>query len=379
MVQEVVAPYPVLFDADYPERQSRWKALFRLPLAIPALFFATLAFYVALLALFPMWLAILIRGRIPRWLFDFQVGVNRFSARVQAYFSLLTDVYPAFDGEYPVRYAVAYPGRVSRLQLVIWKFAASLPQWFAVWILQYAAFALVSIGWLVILFTGRFPKELHTFVVGVMRWRERVFAYSLSLTDEYPPYSLSAEAPAARGTAYVLSSGVGALAVGGLVAGLVALIVTAPYGGEEKVVDVSYSRLVDGELARGEAELEVNLVAVELVDAIDPANEAFGLYEPQPGYKLVLFSFFLTNQGDTSSDNPYRSVWGDDFRLDVGSDELRYPLIAVVDRLAPPVRLAPGERVAADVVFEVPASARPAELLFDRKGFFSDVGIFRFR
>jgi len=375
MAQVVPAPYPVQFSVDHAELQSRWKALFRLPLALPALLFAGLALYTALLALPLMWLAILIRGRIPRWLFDYQVGVERFNVRVQSYLSLLTDVYPAFHGEYPVHYEVAYPERVSRWKVGIWKFAAGLPQWFVVSILQYASFAIVAVGWLVILFTGQFPKGLHDFVVGVMRWRERVYAYSLSLTDEYPPYSLSAEAPATTGGTYVASSAAGALVIGAAVAGIVALIIAAPFGGEERVVQVSYTRLLEGDIGPREARIEVNSIEVELVAALDPADEAVAFLEPQPGYRLVLFSFLLTND---RSDSGYTRVASGDFQMADAAGGNRDPLLAVIGRRSRPVDLAEDETVDADIIFEVPEGTVPFEVSFGG-GFLADTAVYEFR
>src|SRR3990167_8221284 len=116
---------PVRLDVEYPERQSRWKAPFRLPLGLPLLIFSYLLQGSVALAI---WAAILVRGRITRWLFDFQVAVNRWHARATGYFLLLTDAYPPFEGDYAIRYEVAYPGRVSRWRLVIWKFLTSIPR-----------------------------------------------------------------------------------------------------------------------------------------------------------------------------------------------------------------------------------------------------------
>jgi hypothetical protein len=375
MAGTLLAPYPVSFDVDYPERQSRWKTFFRLPLVLPAWLFAGLAWYAALLLLPLMWLAVLVRGRIPRWLFDFEVGVYRFNVRVQSYLSLLTDVYPAWDGDYPARYEVAYPQRVRRRQLVVWKFAAALPQWIAVTLLQYAGYAVVAVGWLVILFTGRFPKGLHSFVVGVTRWRERVWAYSVSLTDDYPPYSLAANASATRGPAYLASSAVGALAIGGLVAGIVSLFVFVPFGGEERVLRVSYERLLAGEVAPGDTLVEVNGIGVELLSAIDPADDIVGLIAPDPGYRFVLFSILLTNN---KASGQQATVYAGDFSLADRDDDDRYPVLAVVDRRSPPISFVDGQTLLADVVFEVPAVLDPLELSFDQ-GFLSDAAVFDFR
>ena len=91
------APYPVTFDAAYPERLSRLSTFFRLLLAIPVLIFW--AVIGGINAVLPAWLAILVRGRIPRWLFDFQVALNRWSNRAVGYLLLLTDRYPPFEGD----------------------------------------------------------------------------------------------------------------------------------------------------------------------------------------------------------------------------------------------------------------------------------------
>lgn len=356
------APYPVRFEVEHPERQSRWKALFRIPLALPAFIFVGLALFVAYLALPVMWVAILVRGRIPRWLFDFQVGVNRFNARVNAYAALLTDEYPAFDGDYPVRYHVTYPRRISRRRLIFWKIAASIPQWIAVTVLQYASFALVAVGWLVILLTGTFPKGLHQFVVGVSRWRERVYAYTISLTDEYPPYSMSANAPAATGVARTASTVFGVLGIAAI-AGFIALVIVAvPWRGEEHTIHVSYQRLVDEGMSFQEASLEVNGVGLDLLSAVDPADETLSLITPLPGHRLVTFSFFLTSH---KRSNELAPVFARDFDLRLaGSD--KDPVLAIVGRRSSPVVLYPGDSVEATVVFELPVGVVPESLLFRR-------------
>jgi hypothetical protein len=370
-------PYPVRVDADYPERQSRWKALFRLILVIPALLFSLLAIDLAALGLLVMWTAILVRGRIPRWLFDLEVGANRFFLRTQAYLSLLTDVYPAWDGAYPISYGVDYPARVSRWQVVIWKLATSIPHLIVIFVLQYAAYAVTAVAWLAILFSGQFPKALHEFVVGVMRWRERVYAYALSLTDEFPPYSLAADAPAATGTARTASAAVGAVAVAGMVAGIVACAVFVPWTGETKEVEVSYARVTGAGLAPGEASITISAIQIDLVSALDPADDTLTLYPPRPGHRLVLFRLFVTGQRGDFDDAAY--FFGDDFQLNTGGDDDIDALLAVAGRRAPPVELPPGDTMPVEVVFEVPVGLDPAELTFREGGFLSDTGIFRFR
>src|SRR4030042_914869 len=119
------APYPVGFDAVYPERLSRLSTVFRLFLAIPLLIFLwALGWGTAVL---PAWLAILVRGRIPRWLFDFQVGVNRWLNRTLGYTLLLTDRYPPFEGDWVISYDVRYPERLARWKLLFWKAITAIP------------------------------------------------------------------------------------------------------------------------------------------------------------------------------------------------------------------------------------------------------------
>ncbi len=116
--------YPIRLEVDYPDQQSRWKALLRLPLSIPVLIFSQMLQGGVAVAI---WAAILVSGRIPRWLFEFQVAVHRWQVRAGSVLLLLTDQYPPFEGDYAIRYDVQYPDRLSRLNLVIWKFITSIP------------------------------------------------------------------------------------------------------------------------------------------------------------------------------------------------------------------------------------------------------------
>ena len=160
---DIAAParYPVQLDVDYPQQQARWKALLRLPLSVPVLVFSWLLQGGVALA---MWTAILVSGRIPRWLFEFQVAVNRWQVRAGAYFLILTDDYPPFEGDYAIRYDAKYPERPSRWRLVIWKFVSSIPHFIILSILSLTLVAVMPISWFAILFTGRYPQTLHRYV-----------------------------------------------------------------------------------------------------------------------------------------------------------------------------------------------------------------------
>jgi len=144
-----------------------------------------------------LWLAtalmIVFRERYPRWWFDFARELTRFGARVGAYLALLTDRYPSTVDEQSVHLEIDYP-EVERdlnrwLPLVKWLLA--IPHYIVLAVLWLVAIAAVVIAWFAIVFTGRYPRGLFDFVVGVGRWSLRVDAYAfLLVTDLYPPFSL---------------------------------------------------------------------------------------------------------------------------------------------------------------------------------------------
>src|SRR3982750_4612862 len=207
--------YPLRLTGELSPRLSRGLWLVKWLLAIPhfvVLFFLWIAFVVvSVIALF----AILFTGRYPRGLFDFNVGVLRWSWRVgfYSYSALGTDAYPPFTladvPDYPARLEVEYPESLSRgLVLVKWWLLA-LPQYLAVAVFTGGAGAawtgagkewMWSSGGLVgllgffagvvLLFTGRYPKPLYDFVLGMNRWVFRVAAYGSLMTDTYPPFRL---------------------------------------------------------------------------------------------------------------------------------------------------------------------------------------------
>src|SRR5437773_8391543 len=139
-------------------------------------------------------LMIVLRVRYPRWWFAFARELTRFGARVGAYFALLTDRYPSTVEEQTVHLEIDYPDverDLSRwLPLIKWLMA--IPHLIVLIFLALAAFVLVVVAWFAILITGRYPRWIFDFVVGVGRWGLRVNAYAfLLVTDRYPPFSLS--------------------------------------------------------------------------------------------------------------------------------------------------------------------------------------------
>jgi hypothetical protein len=140
-------------------------------------------------------LMILFRRRYPRWWFDFTRELTRFEVRVGAYAALLTDLYPSTVDEQSVHLEIDYPNAETDLNrwypLIKWLLV--IPHYFVLFFLSIASIFALIIAWFAILVTGRYPRSLFNFNVGVSRWWLRVRAYAfLLVTDRYPPFSLSA-------------------------------------------------------------------------------------------------------------------------------------------------------------------------------------------
>jgi hypothetical protein len=180
--------YPLRYDVEYPEKLSRMLIFVKWLLAFPH--------YVILYLIsganlsFAAFFTILFRRKYPRWWFDFLVSLYRYEYRLGAYVLLLRDDFPALEEEQAVRLEVDPPTDLNRwLPLVKWLLA--IPHYIVLIALALASFFVLLVAWFAILFTGRFPRGLFDFVVGVNRWWLRVAAYAFLLfTDEYPPFSL---------------------------------------------------------------------------------------------------------------------------------------------------------------------------------------------
>jgi hypothetical protein len=206
--------FPARLEVDYPEEHNRVTTLFRLILAIPIVIVLSLLTAgassttyresgevvrttsggVAAGLFLATVLMIVFRQRYPRWWFDFALELARFSARVGAYATLLTDQYPSTVEEQSVHLEVDYPDAEHDLNrwLPLVKWLLALPHYLVLIVLSVGAFFAVVIAWFAILFTGRYPRGLFDFVVGVGRWWLRVEAYAILLvTDRYPPFSLT--------------------------------------------------------------------------------------------------------------------------------------------------------------------------------------------
>ena len=216
-------PYPVQLEGQIDDRLSRGLWLVKWLLAIPhyvVLFFLWIAFFVLTVIAF---FAILFTERYPRSLFDFNVGVLRWTWRVAfySYSALGTDRYPPFslgpEPDYPATLAIPYPQRLSRgLVLVKWWLLA-IPHYLVIGVFN-GTWGFSRWGWadwgdgnydwgwtfwgggligllvvfaaVALLFTARYPREIFDFVVGMNRWTFRVWAYAALMRDDYPPFRL---------------------------------------------------------------------------------------------------------------------------------------------------------------------------------------------
>jgi hypothetical protein len=201
--------YPLTYDVDYPDRElNRLTTFFRIFTLIPiAIVLGTVAHatyggwsnqgtgYAAaggLLFAGPL-LMILFRKKYPRWWFDWNRELLRFTNRVGIYFALLNDQYPSTDEEQSLHLEIDYPNAETDLArgMPLIKWFLAIPHYIVLFFLYIGVFFAVIFAWFAILFTGRYPRSIFDFVVGVARWHNRVTAYMLILvTDKYPPFSL---------------------------------------------------------------------------------------------------------------------------------------------------------------------------------------------
>jgi hypothetical protein len=202
--------YPVTFSVEYPDRQlNRASTAFRIFAAIPILILVGLlenqgygsangGWYVPAaggvgLVVIPTVLMILFRQKYPRWWFEWNQELLRFSNRVGVYLALMDDRYPSTDEMQAVQLDFPYPEatNLSRgLPLIKWLLA--IPHYVVLFFLSLAAFFAVVGAWFAILFTGRYPSGIFGFVEGVIRWHNRVIGYAFTLvTDRYPPFRLA--------------------------------------------------------------------------------------------------------------------------------------------------------------------------------------------
>ncbi len=210
--KEEMSEYPVNFSVEYPDRDlDRLTTFFRIFMLIPiAILFATITGFstsyegtgdtattvvvggIGILFM-PTLLMILFRQKYPRWWYEWNLNLQRFSNRIGVYVALMDDRYPSTDEEQAVRLDYPYPDVPRELgrgmPLVKWFLA--IPHYIVLAVLSVGVFFAVIAAWFAILFTGRYPRGLFDYVEGVMRWQNRVVGYAFALvTDRYPPFRL---------------------------------------------------------------------------------------------------------------------------------------------------------------------------------------------
>jgi hypothetical protein len=208
----VAEAYPLRLEGHLDPGLSRWQWLVKWFLAIPHFVVLSLLWVAFVVLTLVAFFAILFTGRYPRSIFEFNVGVLRWTWRVSYYATsaLGTDLYPPFTlstADYPATLDVDYPEHLSRGLVLIKSWLLALPQLVIVAFLTAtwsfgqrdgAGFlvsggllgVLVFVGALILLFTGRYPPRLHDLVVGINRWVYRVIVYVALMTDQYPPFHL---------------------------------------------------------------------------------------------------------------------------------------------------------------------------------------------
>ena len=210
---QTASSYPATLDVDYPDRPlNRLTTFFRVFTIIPiAIVLGTVSGTTqiysggsgsgrtlivvgagGLLFAGPL-LMILFRQKFPRWWFDWNLELTRFSSRVTVYAALLDDQYPSTDEQQSLHLDIDYPDVPQDLNrwLPLVKWFLAIPHFIVLAFLGIGAFFAIVIAWFAILFTGRYPRGLFDYVVGVGRWGLRVSAYAILLTtDRYPPFSL---------------------------------------------------------------------------------------------------------------------------------------------------------------------------------------------
>lgn len=203
--------YPLRYSVDYPDRElNRLTTFFRIFTVIPIAIVlgtvaggtysydvnnttTTIAAAGGLLIAAPL-LMILFREKYPRWWYDWNRELLRFAARVHTYLVLMNDEYPSTDEQQWVRLEVDYPNAETDLNrwMPLVKWFLAIPHYIVLFVLYIGAIFVVVAAWFAILFTGRYPRGLFDYIVGVGRWHNRVVAYAFTLvTDRYPPFRMS--------------------------------------------------------------------------------------------------------------------------------------------------------------------------------------------
>ena len=200
MTTDTAAAYPISVEGEIDPNLGRWLWLIKWLLIIPHVVVLVFLWVAYLLLTIFVFFVILFTGKYPRGIFDFNVGVLRWTWRVffYSYNALATDRYPPFSlstRDYPANLEVEYPERLSQGLVLIKWWLLAIPHYLVVALLQGGqggglTSLLAIFGAVGLLFNGRYPADIFQLVMGFNRWSLRVTAYASLMTDEYPPFRL---------------------------------------------------------------------------------------------------------------------------------------------------------------------------------------------
>lgn len=191
--------YPVTITFDLPDRVARWRPLVQWILAIPHFVVLWALGVVAGIVVVIAWFTGVILGKVPRTLLDLIAMYLRYSASVNAYAGFLHSTYPPFaidsstadPGKDPHVHVDVVPQEEDRSRLTIFfRYFMLIPQMIVLFFVTIAASVVWFIAFFAVIVLGRWPEGLREFVLGYLRWNQRVSAYAYLLTDDYPPFSL---------------------------------------------------------------------------------------------------------------------------------------------------------------------------------------------
>lgn len=191
--------HPLNIDVTSPAEVARWRPLVNGLLVMPHLLWHFVLSLGVVVVVIPGWFAILSTGRLPDSWSDYVMGVLRYRWRIDAYLLGWTEPYPSFappaghvdPGDYPAILYCARPLQRNRIT-VLWRVLLATPQYIVLFFVSLGAFFVLVVAWFAVLITGQWPDGMRRFALGWIRWVTRLRAYSLLVTDVYPPFAFEA-------------------------------------------------------------------------------------------------------------------------------------------------------------------------------------------
>lgn len=189
--------FPLQLDLDAPDKIARWRPLVHWLLAVPQL----IVLYALGIIQNVIWLlsffAILFTGKVPESFFGFMSMTHRYQWRVRSFLLFIRESYPPFElssvgldpGDDPAKLSVEPAPKLSR-GLIFVKWLLAFPRYIVLAVLGIGVYVVAIIGFCAVLITGKWPESLRNYIVGVMRWVNRVSIYIYLITDQCPPFSL---------------------------------------------------------------------------------------------------------------------------------------------------------------------------------------------